>query len=139
MTSELKDWLIDQCERHNLSWSEASRRAGVAPNSISEIVNGTRPGVKRLTALAEFFGVSPEYLMRMSGHLPPVNNHTDPELQDTANRLIEMWEVLKKLDPPSAVRLRGIAITQAEMVLAAARAGQNQNESEAQDIDESSK
>ena len=131
MTSELKDWLIDQCERRNLSWSEASRRAGVAPNSISEIVNGTRPGVKRLTALAEFFGVSPEYLMRMSGHLPPADNHDhDPRLVETADRLIEVWEVLLKLDPQAAENLLRIAVMQAEMVKAAALANEQRREAE---------
>ncbi len=49
-----------RCEELNLSWAEASRRAGVSPNAISEIVNGTPAGVKRLSALAEYFGASPE-------------------------------------------------------------------------------
>ena len=131
MSAELKTWLIEQCDSRNLSWSEASRRAGVAPNTISEIINGTRPGVKRLTALAEYFGVSPEFLMRMSGHLPPLpDNGVDPRLQDTANRLIEVWEVLLKLDPAAAENLLRIAVMQAEMVKAAAQANAKRHESE---------
>lgn len=67
---ELAAWLMARCEELNLSWAEASRRAGVSPNAISEIVNGTPAGVKRLSALAEYFGASPERVFRMAGLLP---------------------------------------------------------------------
>lgn len=68
--SNLAQWLIEECEKRNLSWAEASRNAGVSPNTISQIVNGVKPGQKRLLALAEYFGASPERVFRMAGLLP---------------------------------------------------------------------
>lgn len=44
--SNLAQWLIEECEKRNLSWAEASRNAGVSPNTISQIVNGVKPGQK---------------------------------------------------------------------------------------------
>ena len=84
---------MQQCDRLNLSWTEASRRAGVAPNTISEIVGGVQPGIKRITALAEFFGASPERLLRLAGRLPPEPETplTDiPRLQQFAERVARL-------------------------------------------------
>jgi transcriptional regulator with XRE-family HTH domain len=121
----LGDWLITQCNRRGLAWSEASRQAGVAPNTISLIVGGTPAGVKRLTALASYFDVDVEFLMRLSGMLPPRpdSDEIDPELRYKAEELLAIWRRLKAIDPESADRLVGIAILQGEMVMAAARAG----------------
>ena len=133
-------------ERAGLTQGQLAYKADTTSSQISRLENNERPGAQAVLVgrIAAILGTTVDYLLGNTDNpypppAPDRNTNGDPELQDTANRLIEMWEVLKKLDPPSAVRLRGIAITQAEMVLAAARAGQNQNESEAQDIDESSK
>jgi len=53
-TERLAQWLIAECARRGESYREASRKAGVANNTISEIINtGAQPGVKRLVALAQ--------------------------------------------------------------------------------------
>ena len=136
---ELRDWLNVECEKRNLSWREASLRAGVYAGAISAIMNGQRPGLEVSKALAQYFGASTEHVLRMAGHLPSLpENGVDPELQDTANRLIELWEILKKLDPASAERLRRIAVNQSEMVLAAARAGRLEPETQPEDNEEPS-
>jgi transcriptional regulator with XRE-family HTH domain len=70
--NELSDWLIVQCRERHLSQSEASRRAGLGINAISEIKHGRTPGLKVCKALADFFGVSPLYVLRLAGLLPPV-------------------------------------------------------------------
>ena len=128
---ELRDWLNVECEKRNLSWREASLRAGVYAGAISAIMNGQRPGLEVSKALAEYFGASTEHVLRMAGHLPPLpDNGVDPRLQDTANRLIEVWEVLLKLDPAAAENLLRIAVMQAEMVKAAAQANAKRHESE---------
>lgn len=62
---------MEQCEARNLSWSEACRRAGVAPNTISDIANGGRVGMRRLSSLAAFFGVTDEFIYRLAGVLQP--------------------------------------------------------------------
>ena len=124
---ELADWLIRECEKRNLSWTEASRRAGVAPNTISQIVNGTPAGIKRLRALAEYFSVPVMYFQQLAGLVPISPNTLDPALEAVADQLISIYYDLKQLDPDSAERLQRIAVLQAEMVLAAAR---NQSNSE---------
>lgn len=80
---ELADWLLKQCDDRHLTATDASRRAGVAPNTISEIVNGTKPGLSRLTRLAAYFGVPTEYLLQMVGQLPaPPTPQRQQELSD---------------------------------------------------------
>ena len=119
---ELIDWLNDQLEKTNLSQSEASRRAGLGPNAISEIINGRTPGLKVCVALAELFGFSPEYVLRLAGHLPPryPQHRRDPRLQATAEKLFEIWDFLAAVDPDALDRLLTIVVAQAEMVEAAA-------------------
>jgi hypothetical protein len=102
----------------------------VYAGAISAIMNGQRPGLEVSKSLARFFGASTERVLRMAGHLPPADDGVDPRLQDTANRLIEVWEILMKLDPEAADNLLRIAIMQAEMVKAAAQANQKRREAE---------
>jgi len=124
---KLADWLIQQCEQRNLSWAEASRRAGVSPNTISQIVNGVPPGVKRLSALAEFFGVSNGYLFNLAGllsePLTPGNNHIPAEEQARIDHIIKVWREVAELDPGSLGVLLNIVEGQAEMAKALLEAG----------------
>lgn len=123
MHDELIKWLNEQLERTNLSQSEASRRAGLGQNAISEIVNGRIPGLRVCMALADFFGYEPEYILRLAGHLSPPqpDNDINPKFRATAERLFAIWESLEELDPDSLDRLLNVVIVQAEMVEAAAR------------------
>lgn len=102
----------------------------MAPNTISQIVNGTPAGIKRLAALADFFSVPLDFLLKLAGHLPMTENTLDPALQATADQLIQIYHDVKALDPESAERLTRIAILQAELVLAAARSHQHEQERE---------
>ncbi len=74
----LADWLIQACETRGLSWAEASRRAGLYHGAISAIVRGTQPGLEICKGLAAFFGVPPEDVLRMAGHLTPNRTKTWP-------------------------------------------------------------
>ena len=133
-SAPLADWLIAECERRHLSWSEASRKAGVSPNTISQIINGTPAGTKRLTALADFFGISPEYLFQLAGLLPkPPAPNDDPEIRRVAQEIIRIWRRLKDTDPEAARRLMNIAIVQAEAFEAAVNAASNRMEEENQE------
>jgi len=123
-SDRLSKWLMAQCEDQNLSWSEASRRAGLSPNSISEIVSGVKPGVKRLTALAEYFKVPREYLFQMAGLLPkPGNNGIPAEEQARIDHIIHVWQEVAELDPGSLMRLLNVVEGQAEMAKALLEAG----------------
>ena len=132
MMQELQAWLMMECERRNLSWAEASRRVGVAPNTISGIMSGQRPGLEVCKALAGYFDRPPETVLRLAGHLPPIpdRNEIDPELRHKADELLAIWRRLRNLDAESAERVMRIAVLQAEMVLAAVRSGQRDMERE---------
>jgi transcriptional regulator with XRE-family HTH domain len=110
---ELAAWLMARCEELNLSWAEASRRAGVSPNAISEIVNGTPAGVKRLSALADFFGVSREYVFRLAGHLRN-RATTDAQRAELRRKVEHIAELLADLPPDLQDRLADAIIVQAE-------------------------
>jgi len=86
-TSPIAAWLLEECENRNLSWSQASRRAGVSRGMISAIVNGQRPGLETCKALAGFFKVPPERVLRLAGHLsnPPAPQHSEEE------EIITVW------------------------------------------------
>lgn len=131
-SDELAEWLIAKCRERDLSWSEASRRAGVSPNTISQIVSGVSPGRVRLTALADFFGMPVVELFRMAGHIPPQVRPDDipPEIRAKVDAITRIWRELLAMDPESARRLSDIALSQAEMVMAAHRSGLRANAEE---------
>jgi len=119
----LAAWLVEECNKRNLSWAEASRRAGVAANTISQVVNGTPAGPKRLAALAEYFDAPIEQIYQFAGLLPePDDPDHDPLVQRYAEELLAIWRQLRDTNPDAARRLMSITIMQAEMVLAASRA-----------------
>ena len=63
----LREWLNTECEQRNLSWREASIKAGLYAGSISAIMNGQRPGLETCKALAQAFGVPTEKVLQMAG------------------------------------------------------------------------
>ena len=86
----LRDWLNDACERRNLTWRQASTRAGINPGAISGIMNGERPGLEVCKALAQSFGTSPEHVLRMAGHLPPLpDTDFSPSVEAKRRRVAE--------------------------------------------------
>jgi len=67
----LATWLIQACATRDLSWAEASRRAGLSQGTISAIVRGTQPGLEICKGLAGFFGEPLEDVLRLAGHMSP--------------------------------------------------------------------
>ena len=132
-TSELGAYILELCDKNNMSMREASMESGLSPETIGVIVRRgktTKPRPDTLRQIASGLGGSYEYMMQLAGHWPKPDNGVDPRLQDTANRLIEVWEVLLKLDPQAAENLLRIAVMQAEMVKAAVQANAKRHESE---------
>ncbi len=68
---EFLTWLNKNLEANNLSQSEASRRAGLNQNAISDIVNGRVREVSLRTckALARLFNTPLEEVLRLAGHI----------------------------------------------------------------------
>lgn len=67
--SALQGWLAQVCERDNLSWREASLKAGVNAGAISSIMTGARPGLRVCKALANLFEVPEPYVLYLAGHM----------------------------------------------------------------------
>ncbi len=86
-------WLVEECEAQNLSWREASQRAGVDKGTISAIVRGAQPGWEVCKALAIFFRKSPEYALRLAGHLNTIPSNLPPEA-------MVLLQELEQLPPP---------------------------------------
>lgn len=94
-------WLRSEMRERNLSQSEASRRAGLHQNAISEIVNGKvkEVSLKTCKALAKYFGVPTEEVLRLAGHLNSVGD--DPSLRE----LLEIATMLTDEDRYELVEL----------------------------------
>ncbi len=90
----LADWLVEACETRGLSWAEASRRAGLYQGAISATVRGTQPGLEICKGLAAFFGVPLEDVLRMAGHLDPVEEPAWPP------ELVALVREVERLPPP---------------------------------------
>ena len=129
---QLRDWLNEQCDRRNLTWRDASIRAGVYPGAISAIMNGQRPGLEVCKALARSFGTSPEHVLRMAGHLPPLpsGNGLPPDLIAQALEIQEIWRRVHAVDPTAAEELASIAIIQGKAFEVAVNAALRRLESE---------
>jgi transcriptional regulator with XRE-family HTH domain len=92
--SPIAQWLIEECRIRELSWAEASRRAGVDKSTISMIVRGLQPGLRTSRALAAFFGAPTEYVLRLAGRL---ENATEaPRL---APEILELALEVEQLPP----------------------------------------
>ena len=112
---ELRDWLNEQCEKRGLTWREASIRAGVHAGAVSAIMNGQRPGLEVCKGLAQSFGTSPEHVLRLAGHLPPLptsDNGLPPELLSMAREIQDIWRRVHEQDPEAAQELANIAVIQ---------------------------
>ncbi len=80
---------MDQCNRRGESYRKASLGAGIANNGIAEIVNsGSQPSLDRVLKLAKYFGVSPEFLIRLAGDLPEPTNGAESPRQSYLNELL---------------------------------------------------
>jgi len=86
---ELIEWLTEECKKRNLSWNEASIRAGLSRNSVSAYINGTQPGLYACKALAKLFRKPPEYILQLAGHLPAPANSV-PDAIETEYRLRQL-------------------------------------------------
>lgn len=64
-----QQWLKEKCEEQNLSWREASMKAGLNPGFISAVMIGQKPGFESCKALAKLFHVSPVFVLQLAGHL----------------------------------------------------------------------
>lgn len=94
-------WLVEECLAQDLSWREASQRAGVDKGTISAIVRGVQPGLEVCKALAIFFRKPPEYALRLAGHLNMIPN----TLPSEAMALLHELEQLSPAQQMAALKM----------------------------------
>ena len=66
---EFVEFLLRECEKRNLSFRQASLRAGLDHGAVSRYVNGTRLARRSAKKLAKFFGVLEREMLVMTGHM----------------------------------------------------------------------
>ena len=120
------EWVDQQLVRHDLNYYRIERESGLANGTISRPARDwSTPSLTVCKALAQAFGVPPDFVLQQAGLLPrqPHSEDVDPEMRATLEQLHAIWRRLKVHNPEAARRLQRIAILQAEMVEAASRAG----------------
>jgi transcriptional regulator with XRE-family HTH domain len=116
----LGQYIVQLCQKQNLSMREASSRSGLAPETISKILRrgeSTRPRPQTLQAMADGLGGDFEHLMVLAGHLPAIAEGQDPEIERKARQLQALWREVRATAPEALERLMSLAVLQAEMLL----------------------
>ena len=95
-----RTWLNRMLDEHHMSQAEASRRAGLNQNAISNLMTGRIKGVTLNTAIAlsQLFGTSPVEILKMAGRLE--SSPSDDELG-----WAELIWLARKLNPEAREEL----------------------------------
>ncbi len=80
--TEIASWLQKNMDAKNWGVRETARRAHISHPIISDILNGGQPSFETCKALANLFGVKPEFLFRVARLLDPIppENETIQEI-----------------------------------------------------------
>jgi transcriptional regulator with XRE-family HTH domain len=139
--SELAQYILQLCNRHNLSMRAASMRAKLAPETISQIIrkgNAMRPRPETLYQIAHALGGDFYHMLELAGHVPPHSDSRDIPIHIRAavDEIVHIWRKLGDLDPEAQRQLMNIAIIQAEAFLATT---QRRTEKEAENTGQTTK
>ena len=118
--SRLTDWLSNQLEARGWGYNELARRAGLSSGTVSNVMaERSNPGLEFCVGVAEAFGESPVYLLRMAGLLPAVEGD-----QEREERVLHVFRELSPDQQEAAIAmLRGLAGQAPGVPAAAARNG----------------
>ncbi len=98
MNDNIIDWLNQELEKRDWGVTELGRRTGYSHTTFSMLLAGKiNPSAKLCAALAVAFGVAPESVLRLAGHLPAID--TD---QSELEALIAQWKLLSHEDRRTA-------------------------------------
>lgn len=75
-----------ECKNKNIKPSQIGKILNIAPSSINGWKNGSPPNSERLIAIADYLGVTTDYLLGRSV--------SDPELPDDEKELIQNYRKL---------------------------------------------
>jgi len=79
--------------------------AGLSHGAISRIVNGERPGLETCKALARYFGVPPEFVLRLAGHVSAAATSNSPRQDYLAKLLSTLTPARRDLIVENAIAL----------------------------------
>jgi transcriptional regulator with XRE-family HTH domain len=134
----LSEYILELLKNQNMSMREGSMKAGLAPETISQIIRRGKTSTPRpdtLQMLADALGGSYQRMMILAGYLEdqPGFDGLDPELKDVVYQLLDRWDRIAELDPSgdSLRRLLTIVTMQAAAFEAAMKASNRTWESEA--------
>ena len=105
MDTDFVTWLTGEMDRRDWNNTDLAKRAGVVPSTVSMIISGhKKPGLEFCVGVARAFGVSPEYVLRLAGHLPP---RLDPSglPPETSELVRELNELLLRQPEPEQRRI----------------------------------
>jgi transcriptional regulator with XRE-family HTH domain len=98
VNESFSEWIIDEVQKRDWSYSELARQAGMSSAQVSMVVNGrSNPGEKFCRGVAHAFRVSPDIVFRKAGLLPDV-----PAREETEQNLLYK---IRQLDPEGRERV----------------------------------
>ena len=92
-TNDFGQWLLEELERRDLSYSEVARRGGTSHARISQVISGGNPGVDFCHAIARALDIPPENVFRRAGLLP-----SESEQSEQAKLVLYLFERLSSGD-----------------------------------------
>ncbi len=97
------DYFIEQCDKHHKKPSQVASENSIPVGSITAWKKGTEPNTKALKLIADYFGVTTDYLLGRSG--------SDPELPEDEKELLANY---RKADERGKKRIRSAAQEEAD-------------------------
>ena len=109
---ELSNFLRVQCKEKNLSLRSLSIKSGLSPGTVHNIIKRKyQPTLFSLNRLADYLGVSREYLWQLAGLLDGTDGDNDTSSDD--HHLNHQFNQIAKLPTPA----RNLVISTVEALL----------------------
>jgi transcriptional regulator with XRE-family HTH domain len=133
----LGDYIATLLEQRHLSMREASMRADLAPETISQLLRrgpSSKPRPETLLMIAEALDGDYVHMLRLAGHLPEVDAEPTPTaVRLRAEELIAKWREIYEVDPQAAENLMRLTVVQAEAFQVAVSTRRHAEEGEQED------
>jgi transcriptional regulator with XRE-family HTH domain len=93
MADDFAGWLRREIDERGWTQAELSRRSGLVPSAVSNVLNRERlPGIDFCKGVARAFGVGDVEVMRMAGIADPERERYSFIVESTASMLNELSE-----------------------------------------------
>jgi transcriptional regulator with XRE-family HTH domain len=96
--TEFAQWLNEELQRRGWRQADLVRATGISRAGISLLTSGQiRPAPQTVMQLSRVFKVSPDFIMRKVGYLPPREEQGDPTLEEVNFKYAMLPDDKKKL------------------------------------------